>query len=199
MYPQFCETIIPISTAAQQPAWCIALNTAARTAIMNDPGWNNGNYERQPERGLALARMIGMISYRSPTEFDERFGRQLVDGPSLERENYFSVQSYLCYQGNKLAARFDANTYLCLTRAMDLHDIAHNRGAVDNVLRSIRARALSIGVSTDVRYPVVYQQRIVGQIPRARYVEIDSIHGHDAFLLEFGQLNAVIGSFLQRA
>ena len=199
MYPEFCETIIPISTAAQQPAWCTALNTAARTAIMNDPAWNNGNYEQQPERGLALARMIGMISYRSPAEFDERFGRQLVDNPSLERENYFSVQNYLRYQGNKLAARFDANTYLCLTRAMDLHDIAHNRGTVADVLRSIRARTLSIGVSTDVRYAVVYQQRIAELIPRACYVEIDSIHGHDAFLLEFDQLNAVIGSFLHSA
>jgi homoserine O-acetyltransferase len=199
MYPEFCASIIPISTAAQQPAWCIALNTAARMAITNDPAWCQGNYQQQPAHGLALARMIGMISYRSPQEFDQRFGRQRKNpaGEYFNFDNCFQVESYLHHQGQKLVQRFDANTYLYLTRAMDLHDVAYGRGRIEHVLAGVRARVLSIGVSTDQRYPTSLQKDIARWIPGARYAEIDSIHGHDAFLIELGKLGTAIARFLE--
>lgn len=199
MYPDVCESIIPISTAAQQPAWCVALNTAARVAITNDPDWRHGNYHNQPAYGLALARMIGMISYRSPQEFEQRFGRQRRNpaGDYFNFDNCFQVESYLHHQGQKLVQRFDANTYLYLTRAMDLHDVAFGRSDLKSVLASVRARVLSIGVSSDQRYPTWLQKEIARCIPGAQYAEIDSLHGHDAFLIEFEKLGSVISEFLR--
>jgi homoserine O-acetyltransferase len=200
MFPEMCETIVPISTAAQQPAWCIGFNAAARAAIMNDPQWNGGEYQTQPARGLALARMIGMLTYRSPVSFDQRFGRSPAQdrGGKIAAAHSFSVEQYLHYQGDKLVKRFDANTYVCLSRAMDSHDAAAQRGSVEEALRSIRARTLSIGVSTDLRYPTHYQRELATLVPNASYVEIESVHGHDAFLIEFDALNRIIGEFLER-
>jgi homoserine O-acetyltransferase len=198
MYPDVCDTLIPISTSARQPAWCIGLNAAARAAIENDPEWNNGQYTHQPERGLAIARMIGMLSYRSEKEFEIRFGRnrQNPSGYCFDPKNLFQVESYLRHQGRKLAQRFDANTYLYLTRAMDLHDVTWGRGLLRDVLGSISAHTLCIGVSSDVRYPKHHQHEIAQLVPYATYAEVNSVHGHDAFLIEFGQLNRIIKNFL---
>ncbi|MCI0706676.1 MAG: homoserine O-acetyltransferase [Ignavibacteriae bacterium] len=198
LYPDFCETIIPISTAAKQSAWCLALNAAARAAITSDPDWNNGNYTQQPAHGMALARMIGMISYRSPQEFTERFGREQKhpEAGYFDPANIFQIESYLRHHGEKLAERFDANTYLVLARAMDLHDVAYGRDTLLRTLGSIRARTLSIGISTDQRYHSAEQKEIARLISGARYAEIDSIHGHDAFLIEFEKIGRVISEFL---
>jgi len=179
MYPEFCKSIIPISTAARQTAWCIALNTAARTAIIDDPDWNHGDYERQPAKGLALARMIGMISYRSGPEFEERFGN-----------DSHQIESYLRYQGEKLVSRFDANTYLYLTRAMDSHDITRGRNT------QINCAVCCIGFTSDSRYPISDQQKLFDQIPNAEIHILDSIHGHDSFLIEFDAMSEVIENFL---
>ncbi|MBI4418935.1 MAG: homoserine O-acetyltransferase [Ignavibacteriales bacterium] len=197
MYPEFCETIIPISTSARQSAWCIGLNAAARAAIMGDPQWDNGNYDEQPETGLSVARMIGMLSYRSPDELKERFGRKQKneDGGYFDDKNIFQVESYLRHQGKKLAERFDANTYLVLSRAMDWHDVTFGRGDLASVLGKISLPVLAIGVSSDIRYPIIEQKELVQFIPNARYAEINSIHGHDAFLIEFDQLNNMISEF----
>jgi homoserine O-acetyltransferase/O-succinyltransferase len=198
LYPEFCETMIPISVAAKQPAWCIAFNCAARSAIMSDPEWNDGDYEQQPARGLALARMIGMISYRSPEEFEERFGQRGRFHPSkrFQTDNAFEIEKYLQHHGKKLVDRFDANTYLYLTRAMDLHDIGHGRGKNLDVLGNIGIDALCVGVTTDVRYPISHTRELSKQIPNAIYAEIESIHGHDAFLIEFKQLGLIVNRFL---
>jgi len=200
MYPDFCETIIPISTAAKQSAWCIGLNAAARAAIMSDPVWNDGNYAEQPMNGLAVARMVGMLSYRSAEELEQRFGRRRQD-PNRDAyapENPFQVESYLHYQGRKLGKRFDANTYIYLSRATDSHDVTRDRAPLPEVLGSIKARMLCIGVSSDIRYPAKEQKEIVHFCPKARYAEINSIHGHDAFLIEFEQFNAIIKEFMAR-
>ncbi|HSE42140.1 MAG TPA: homoserine O-acetyltransferase [Acidobacteriota bacterium] len=186
MYPEFCKSIIPISTAARQTAWCIALNTAARTAIMNDPDWNDGEYELQPSRGLSLARMIGMISYRSGAEFEARFG-----------SDRYQIQNYLSYQGEKLVSRFDANTYLYLTLAMDSHDITRGRDTLAKVLADINCPVCCIGFSSDVRYPVSDQQELVDHMPNAQLHVLNSIHGHDAFLIEFDAMSKVITTFLE--
>jgi len=199
MYPDFCRTIIPISTSSKQSAWCIALNTIARTAIMGDPDWNEGNYTDQPRRGLSMARMVGMVSYRSPEELEQRFGRERQGGNAFDFSNQFQVESYLAYQGQKLVERFDANTYITLSRAMDLHDVGRGRGETRDVLKSIKARTLCIGVSSDIRYPTREQKELVTLIPDARYDEVQSIHGHDAFLIEFEHLNRIIHHFLTEA
>jgi homoserine O-acetyltransferase len=198
LFPEFCSSIIPISTSAKQSAWCIGLNSAVRAAITGDPRWQDGNYDEQPAVGLSVARMIGMLSYRTPRELEERFGRerQREGGDVFDPENAFQIESYLQHQGRKLADRFDANTYLYLSRAMDLHDVTFGRGTLKRALGSISSPALCVGVSSDIRYPTHEQKELVRYIPNARYAEIDSIHGHDAFLIEFEQLNELIGGFL---
>ena len=197
MYPELCEHIIPISVAAKQTAWCIALNAAARAAITGDSAWNNGNYTAQPANGLSLARMIGMISYRSAEEFHQRFGRNLqFELSRFDDRNVFQVESYLKYQGEKLVRRFDANTYLTLSQAMDLHDVTFGRGSLKDALGAITAKTLCIGVSSDLRYPVSDQIELARNLENATYAEINSIYGHDAFLIEYDQLNSIINNFL---
>jgi homoserine O-acetyltransferase len=180
MFPEFCKSIIPISTATRQTALCIALNTAARAAITNDVDWHHGEYQHQPAKGLAVARMIGMISYRSGAEFEQRFGN-----------DSHQIESYLRYQGEKFVSRFDANSYLYLTRAMDSHDITRGRST------QINCAVCCIGFSSDARYPISDQQELVNQIPNAELHILDSIHGHDSFLIEFDAMSAVIENFLR--
>ncbi|PKL84161.1 MAG: homoserine O-acetyltransferase [Ignavibacteriae bacterium HGW-Ignavibacteriae-3] len=200
MFPEFVENIIPIAASAQHSAWCIGLNEIARKAITDDPAWNNGHYSDQPGDGLSTARMIAMISYRSAESFNKKFGRRLsnsADKLNSVSGNQFQVESYLRYQGDKLVNRFDANTYLCISRAMDSHDIASGRGTLKESLKNIKAKALCIGINSDILYPPSEQMQIASLIPGAEYYEINSMHGHDAFLIEFDQINNAITKFLK--
>lgn len=199
LYPDMVCSIMPIATAGRHSAWCVALNEVARESILLDPSWRGGSYETQPARGLGLARMLAMISYRSDIEYADRFRRDRVspDGPCFDPNNRFQVESYLHYQGEKLVQRFDANTYLYITRAMDYHDISRGRAAYTDVLGEIRCPALCAGISTDVLYPVHEQKELCRAMPNARYFQIDSIHGHDAFLIEWDQVTAAMRGFLE--
>ena len=199
MYPDFVQSIIPIATSARHSAWGIALNETATNAIMNDPNWENGDYKVQPAHGLSLARKIAMISYRSKTSFDAKFGRDVNESFDVSNtaKGNFQIQKYLSHQGEKLVQRFDANSYLYITKAMDLHDITTGRGSFEDVLSKIKAKTLNIGISTDILYPPEEQIEMAAKIPHAEYTEINSIYGHDAFLLEFTQLNNIINRFIE--
>lgn len=198
MFPDFVQSIIPIATSAKHSAWAIGIGEIERQAITNDPEWKNGYYETQPEKGLALARKIAMLTYRTMPSMEEKFSRQLTENENFfDEKNNYQISSYLDYQGEKLVNRFDANTYITLTNIMDYHDLSFNRGNIDDVLKSIKAKTLSIGIDSDLLYPVEEQKFIAGKINNAEYAEIKSIHGHDAFLIEFDQLNKIIGEFLK--
>ncbi len=203
-HPEFVDAGVPIAGTPQGSPWVIALNRVARQAIFNDPAWQLGRYNgRGPDSGLALARMIAMISYRSDRQFWERFGRDLANpesGPVPGLDGDFQVESYLDHQGRKLVDRFDARSYVYLTRAMDLHDVARGFGGLEDAFAKIRARVCAIGIDSDVLYYPHEMRSAVETLQaagaRASYAEIQSPYGHDAFLVEYEQLNALVGDFL---
>ncbi len=205
MYPEMVRGLVPIAIGARHSAWAIGLNEVARRAIMSDPAWQGGTYriDQQPEVGLGLARAIAMLTYRSHASVEGRFGRERFDnkhsngqaaGSVLEAP--FEIASYLAYQGVKLVKRFDANTYLYLTLAMDDYDIGEGRGGVDAVLSKLTMPALVLGIDTDVLYPEAEAKALAERLPSARYARIVSPHGHDAFLIEFDQVSAHLRRFL---
>ncbi len=215
MYPELVRAIAPIAIGAGHSAWAIGLNEVARRAIMSDPSWQDGHYPlcNQPETGLGLARAVAMFTYRSFDSLEQKFGRERVGersslngklaiGTAVEGElsgltESFEIASYLEYQGVKLAMRFDANTYIHLTLAMDDFDLAEGRErSIEQVLARIEQPALVVGISSDVLYPEVEQKRLAASLSNARYERLVSPHGHDAFLIEFPQLAVHLRKFL---
>ena len=210
-FPDRVKTIIPIATCAQATAQQIAWGAIGRRAIRLDPKWRNGEYYdaaigEGPWEGLAIARMISQVTFRSDNVFTERFGRALVDMDAdyngLGLWDRFEVEGYLDHHGDRLIRRFDTNSYLIIGKAMDLHDIARGRGSLDTAMSRIKAPTLVMGISSDILYPT-YQQKQIHSILSEKgvdstYVEIDSPHGHDAFLINFDQVGAPIEAFLDR-
>ena len=176
-------------------AWAIGISQAQRMAIKADKNWNNGFYldEEPPEDGLAAARSMAMITYRSPQNYEKKFGRNW----NIQK-NIFEVESYLNYQGEKLTQRFDANSYITLSKAMDSHDVARGRGTAKSVLARLEIPILIIGIDSDILYPIDEQIELAELIPKSTFREIKSKFGHDAFLIEFEQINLILKSFTKK-
>ena len=203
MFPDRVRALVPIATCAAATAQQIAYWSTGRRAIALDPAWNEGDYYdaapgHGPHAGLAVARMISQITFRTDRVFTDKFGRDEVEPLSgrFGMWDRFQVERYLEHHGDKLIRRFDANSYLLLTKAMDLHDLSRGRGGLEAALARIQAPVLAVGISSDTLYPAYQSQELV-RILRdrgraARYAEIDSPHGHDAFLLELDQVGSLL-------
>jgi homoserine O-acetyltransferase len=191
LFPERVEAIAPIAVSARHSAWCIGLSEAQRQAIYADPRWRGGQYpaDDPPEAGLAAARMIAMCTYRSRESLETRFGRTLAE-PGV-----FGVEGWLHHHGRALVDRFDANSYVALTRAMDTHDVGRGRGGWRAALQGVRAPALVVSIDTDVLYPPVEQEELAGALPGAGLLTLRSPHGHDAFLIEGEAMNARLAEF----
>ncbi len=185
------EQLLLIAMGKDHSPWAIGIGEAQRKALASDPKWRDGHYplDDPPAEGLSAARMMGMITYRSAKSFNKRFGRN-----RQEDKPCFQVESYLQYQGQKLVERFDAVTYMRLTQAMDSHDVARGRGSFEEVLGGIALPTLVVGISSDVLYPVHEQQELAKFMPNARYAELTSENGHDAFLIEFEAIQTLVKS-----
>ena len=190
-FPGRVDAVVPIATCGRHSAWCIGLSEAQRAAIAADPRWCDGRYapDDPPTAGLAAARMVAMCTYRSRDSFGERFGR--ATGPA----GGFAVGGYLRHQGDRLVARFDANSYVTLTRAMDAHDLGRGRGGYETALGAMEVPALVVGITSDVLYPPVEQAEIASLLPDGRLAWISSPHGHDAFLIETAALGELVSAF----
>jgi homoserine O-acetyltransferase len=195
-YPNLVQSIVVLAAAKRLSAQAIAFNEVGRQAIMSDPHWCQGDYygRTPPDAGLALARMIGHITYLSEEAMHEKFGRALKQTNSYHYSfsEDFEVTSYLHYKGNKFVERFDANSYLYITKAMDYFDLPD--------LSSIKAKLLIISFSSDWLFPPVQQRALVRSLRRRNkdvtYCEVQSWRGHDAFLLEVESLTELISGFL---
>lgn len=191
LYPDRVSSIVPIGVGGKHSAWCIGMSEAQRAAIYADADWNGGYYsdDRPPRQGLAAARMMAVCSYRSWPSFHRRFGREeCADGE-------FQVQSYLRHQGQKINERFDANSYVRLTQAMNDYDLAKGRGNYLDVLESICQRALVVSVSSDILYPPQEQELLANHLPDSRYEILESDFGHDGFLIQTRELARLIAKF----
>ncbi len=206
MYPERVGSVVVLATCEAASAQQIGWWSAGRRIIRLDPAWRDGEYYdaapgEGPHEGLSVARMVSQITFRSDDVFTDRFGRELVESlDGFQLWQRFQVERYLEYHGDKLVRRFDANSYLVLTKAMDLHDIGRGRGGAEQALRRLRSPLLAIGVSSDILYPA-YQSRQIAEKAsavgvRAGYRELDSPHGHDAFLIEHEAVAAIIAPFL---
>ncbi len=193
-YGDYVRGIVPIGVGGRHSAWCIGWSETQRQAIYADPRWQEGRYDPSdpPRGGLATARMIAMISYRSFTSFKDRFGRTRTNGAA---DSAFNVESYLQYQGDKLVDRFDANCYVHLTRLMDSHDVSRGRGAYYDVLNTIRQHALVVGIDSDILYPLSEQEELARHLPNAELAVLEAEDGHDAFLIELEALSEKVRSW----
>jgi homoserine O-acetyltransferase len=195
LYPDRVHAMAPVCTSSQHSGWTIGISEAQRSAIRADEGYRGGYYRLGdgPRGGLAAARMMALASYRSFPSFERRFGREVSDA------GVFEIESYQQYQGQKLVDRFDANSYIRLTQAMDSHDLGRGRDASSlEVLRGLETPATVFGVTSDLLYPLREQEALVEHLPDAELVVVDSEDGHDAFLIEFDPINDGLVRLLER-
>ncbi|MFZ9157610.1 MAG: homoserine O-acetyltransferase MetX [Ilumatobacteraceae bacterium] len=208
-FPERVGAIMPIATCAQASAQQIAWGSIGRRGITNDPKWRGGDYYDAapgdgPHEGLSTARMVAQVTFRSDNVFTDRFGRDMVGGEgssTLALEQKFEVERYLEYHGEKLCRRFDANSYIAIGKAMDLHDVGRSRGGLVAAMKRVNMPSLTMGIWSDFLYPVYQQLQIRDLVAangaRSEYVEVDSPHGHDAFLIELDQVGPAVKRFIE--
>ena len=208
-FPEQINSVICLASAAKLSAQGIAFNAVGRRAILADPNYNDGNYYEQeegPRFGLALARMVAHITYLSEVSFEHKFGRRLQhsEQPAYDhlQETEFQVESYLHYQGKRFVERFDANSYLCLTHAMDYFDLAEAYGSLEEAFSNVHARFLIASYTSDWLFPTAQSlelvEALIAQRKHVTFLELDSSKGHDAFLLEIEQLEELVKPFLEQ-
>jgi len=205
-YPDMVRSAIPIATTMRHSALAIAFNEVARQAIMADPNWNRGNYHNSapPDTGLAVARMIGHVTYLSDEAMRRKFGRRLQDKNnfSFGFDVDFQVESYLRHQGSKFVQRFDANSLLYITKASDYFDLGHSggKGATSKELSKSDSKFLVISYSSDWLYPTYQAKELVQTLKRSgqdvSFCEIEADAGHDAFLIPDERLHNLLRGFL---
>ena len=203
-YPDATGSVIAIATSARISPQSIAFNWVGREAIMSDLNWKAGDYEDQPEKGLATARMLGHITYLSEESMGLKFGRKLQESAtySFDFDKDFAVESYLEYQGYRFVERFDANSYLYITRAIDYFDIsAPHGGDMTKAFERVKAKFMVVSFSSDWLFPPSQSKEIVKALLNNRievsYCDIKSCYGHDAFLIEAEALGQLISNFLE--
>lgn len=210
-YPNGLKSAIVLASGSRLNAQGIAFNAVGRRAIYTDPAFQDGNYYDHPEKprfGLALARMIAHITYLSEQSIELKFGRRLQNSADLtydlRKETEFQIESYLHYQGKRFVERFDANSYLVLTRAMDYFCIESTHGPIPQALGKTEARFLVVSYDTDWLFPTSQSKELVRSLLQARrhvtYAELPSPHGHDAFLIdsELPMLKDMVEPFLAK-
>ena len=207
MFPERVASVAVIASTAAASAMQIGWSETGRLAIVNDPRWNGGDYYgasdgHGPHEGLALARRIAQLHYRADASLEQRFGRAEADRfDHIGLWDRFQVESYLDHHGMKLVRRFDANSYLVLNKAMDLHDIGRGRGGRRAALRRVHCPTLIVSIDSDILYTPRQQHELrddllaIGDVP-VTYEEISSVHGHDGFLIEFDQLGSMVDRFV---
>jgi homoserine O-acetyltransferase len=203
-HPERVRVCVPIATCISHTAMQIAFNEIGRRAILSDPNWNGGNYSegRRPVHGLAVARMVGHVTYLSEFAMTHKFGRQrqMERDVNGDEAASFSVENYLQHQGKSFVKRFDPNSYLYLTRAIDRFDLFEN-GPAPEVLRRVQARFLIISFASDWLYPPVQSRELVRLLKRAgipvTYINLGTEYGHDSFLIENPAFASVVRHYLE--
>jgi homoserine O-acetyltransferase len=190
--PDLFRYIFPIATNAQHSPWAIAFNASQRFCIETDPTWKTNEPEAGLE-GMKAARSVALLSYRTYDTY--KLGQAEVTN---EKISHFNSESYQRYQGEKLAKRFNAFSYYSLSKSMDSHNVGRGRGSVIEALHMIKAKTLSIGIRSDLLFPVEEQEYLAAHIEGARFRQIDSYYGHDGFLLEFEQIQQHITEFIKK-
>ena len=206
LHPHGARRLISISGSPAASPFALALRSVQREAILRDPDWQGGNYatDKPPRNGMRLARKLGTITYRSATEWRQRFGREEIAGNALRASPFaprFAVESYLEAQAERFTRVFDPNCYLYLSRAMDRFDLAEHGGSYAAALQSSRLeQALVIGVESDMLFPIHEQAAVAEALTAAgidtRFARLPSLEGHDAFLADIPRFDAEIRAFL---
>ncbi|HYP17778.1 MAG TPA: homoserine O-acetyltransferase [Opitutus sp.] len=205
-FPHFVRRVLAMATTAREGAQAIAFNEVGRQAIMQDPEWNHGDYAKGggPRVGLAIARMMAHITYVSDASMDRKFGRRrkaAVNGDAYNFDVQFEVESYLRHQGQSFINRFDANSYLYITRALDHFDLPHAYGSLEAAFANVQAETLVVGFTSDWLFPPEQNRAIALALlragKRASYAELSTDLGHDSFLLESEELYTLVRGFLE--
>ncbi len=203
LYPDLIKSCVPVASTTKLSPQALAFDVVGQQAIMVDPKWQHGHYADPPEKGLSIARMIGHITYLSDEAMHEKFGRKLQKKMDYgyDFSTDFQIESYLKYQGDKFVNRFDANSYLYITKAIDYFDLGKKYGNLDKAFQNSKSKFLVISITTDWLYRPSESKTLVHTLMRLNkpvtYAELDLPFGHDGFLIENDAIKDCVSSFLE--